>query len=249
MKNAFNLQLIDCMSEMLRKKDPEMNNFQVSCHSFNLSISVFAKIRMGFRPPAARWMPVPRFTHTASTASTTTCWKWPEDWEGPHRRRARVVSTEMKKPMTSRRPKRKLKFVPQFPRTCSFDDKIFFFMFRRRTRKRLKPTWNRWNYPNSTWNTTSIPCSKRTLPCWTKVAMEGSISWPLWPWRSVPQLTIIQWINYENNYHDFRTMAVNWYWTRTRCPIPAILRKNPSTLIRRVSYHPSSVIYNHFHYI
>jgi condensin complex subunit 2 len=29
MKNAFNLQLIDCMSEMLRKKDPEMNNFQV----------------------------------------------------------------------------------------------------------------------------------------------------------------------------------------------------------------------------
>ena len=30
MKNAFNLQLIDCMSEMLRKKDPEMNNFQVS---------------------------------------------------------------------------------------------------------------------------------------------------------------------------------------------------------------------------
>lgn len=39
-KNAFNLQLIDCMSEMLRKKDPEMNNFQVNGKFEEIPISV-----------------------------------------------------------------------------------------------------------------------------------------------------------------------------------------------------------------
>lgn len=31
-KNAFSLQLIDYMSEMLRRKDSDLNNFQVCSH-------------------------------------------------------------------------------------------------------------------------------------------------------------------------------------------------------------------------
>uniref|UniRef100_A0A0P5QB78 Condensin complex subunit 2 n=1 Tax=Daphnia magna TaxID=35525 RepID=A0A0P5QB78_9CRUS len=42
MKNAFNLQLIDCMSEMLRKKDPEMNNFQAASCTLDASTKIYA---------------------------------------------------------------------------------------------------------------------------------------------------------------------------------------------------------------
>ncbi|XP_046441319.1 condensin complex subunit 2-like [Daphnia pulex] len=42
MKNAFNLQLIDCMSEMLRKKDPEMNNFQAASCTLDASAKIYA---------------------------------------------------------------------------------------------------------------------------------------------------------------------------------------------------------------
>ncbi|XP_042893059.1 condensin complex subunit 2-like [Penaeus japonicus] len=42
MKNAFNLQLIDYMSEMLRRKDSDMNNFQVASCTLDASTKIYA---------------------------------------------------------------------------------------------------------------------------------------------------------------------------------------------------------------
>ncbi|XP_068246220.1 condensin complex subunit 2-like [Palaemon carinicauda] len=41
-KNAFNLQLIDYMSEMLKRKDSDMNNFQVASCTLDASTKIYA---------------------------------------------------------------------------------------------------------------------------------------------------------------------------------------------------------------